>query len=125
ARTLIPPKPSFGTKPFTRRPKSPRDWTWHWGWSKKITVHVGAAGRTQSRALLTQARRPIAIQRRAFPAIDRPQAVARTGVMGARQLRQTAHCPRSGPAGGDESAQFRASLHQGNEDHAREICRTP
>src|SRR6266404_1674361 len=44
--------------------------------------------------------------------------------MGARQLEQTAQCAGAGATGSDESSQFRPSLHQGNEDHAREVCGT-
>src|SRR5438876_7630638 len=44
--------------------------------------------------------------------------------MGARQLEQTAHGTDVGAAGSDESSQFRPSLHQRDENHAREVCRT-
>src|SRR5207249_4968195 len=68
---------------------------------------------------------PIAIQRCAVAAIDRPETVARTRVVGARQLAQTAHGARARATGRDESAQFRSRVYSGNEDYAREICRTP
>src|SRR6266478_5490232 len=44
--------------------------------------------------------------------------------MGARQLKQTAECAGAGRKGSDESSQFRPSLYQRDEDHAREVCGT-
>jgi hypothetical protein len=45
--------------------------------------------------------------------------------MGTRQLKQAAQRADPGGTSSDESSQFCPSLHQRDEDHAREVCGTP
>src|SRR5437762_3038665 len=89
---------------------------------RRLWLGSGVAGRAQSRPLSAAARWPIAIQRRAVAATDRPQTVARARIVGVRQLEQTAHRASAGAPGRDESSQFRPCLYQRVEDDSGEVC---